>query len=131
MNPFKVKWTLIWSSCILLLCFMPGKSFPSSDWFAIFQFDKWVHAFLFMMLFFIASYEWKKLTIKFSEKRSFYSWIIFAYCLFLGALTELIQHYFIPDRFGDWLDFIANSVGAVLGLFLVTKLQNRIFSSTK
>jgi VanZ family protein len=110
---------------------MPGKSFPSSDWFAIFQFDKWVHAFLFMMLFFIASYEWRKLIIEFSEKRSFYSWIILAYCLFLGALTELIQHFFIPDRFGDWLDFIANSVGAFLGLFLVQKLQNRIFSSIK
>ena len=32
-----------------------------------------------------------------------------------GGLTELMQEFFVPLRTGDWLDFLADSAGALIG----------------
>ncbi|MFB1023313.1 MAG: VanZ family protein [Vicingaceae bacterium] len=44
--------------------------------------------------------------------------IIFAFAL--ASATELIQHYLVPNRTGDWLDFIANCFGLIV-VFLLSK----------
>ena len=33
-----------------------------------------------------------------------------------GGLTELMQEYFVPLRTGDWMDFLADSIGALIGI---------------
>ena len=33
-----------------------------------------------------------------------------------GGLTELMQEYFVPLRTGDWMDFLADSIGAMVGI---------------
>lgn len=33
--------------------------------------------------------------------------------LSLGGIAELIQEYAVPSRFGDWLDFLANTLGVI------------------
>jgi hypothetical protein len=125
----KIKWSLLWSLFILVLCFLPSKSFPSSNWFELFQFDKLVHAFLFMLLYLISVFEQTKIKQK---KRSalailLIDWNVFFYCLILAGGTELIQHYFLEDRYGDYLDFIANVFGIFLALFFWKIFKNRIF----
>lgn len=37
-----------------------------------------------------------------------------------GGLMELLQQYVFITRHGDFLDFAANSVGAILGIFAVS-----------
>ena len=32
-----------------------------------------------------------------------------------GGLTEIMQEYLIPYRTGDWLDFLADSIGTIVG----------------
>ena len=41
------------------------------------------------------------------------------YSIFLGGLMELMQAYCTTYRSGEWLDFVADSVGAVLGLLIM------------
>ena len=33
-----------------------------------------------------------------------------------GGITELMQEYLVPSRTGDWYDFLADSVGTLLGI---------------
>ena len=33
-----------------------------------------------------------------------------------GGITELIQEYITFQRTGDWFDFLADAIGAILGL---------------
>jgi hypothetical protein len=127
----KIKWSLLWSLFILVLCFLPGKSFPSSNWFELFQFDKIVHAFLFMLLYLILVFEQTKIKQK---KKSdlvilLIDWNVFFYCLILAVGTELIQHYFLEDRYGDYLDFIANVFGIILAVFFWEIFKTRIFKN--
>jgi hypothetical protein len=39
--------------------------------------------------------------------------------------SELIQHYLLPHRDGDWRDATADLVGLLLGVLIVTTLQRR------
>lgn len=46
--------------------------------------------------------------------------ITFIISLSLGAATELIQQYIVPMRDGNIYDFIADSVGCILGWGLLS-----------
>ncbi|GHT57445.1 hypothetical protein FACS18945_1770 [Bacteroidia bacterium] len=35
-----------------------------------------------------------------------------------GGLLELLQEYFFPPRTGDWLDFLADIAGVLLGVLI-------------
>lgn len=35
-----------------------------------------------------------------------------------GGLTELMQEYLVKSRTGDWFDFLADSIGAGLGVLV-------------
>ena len=47
------------------------------------------------------------------------------YSLVLGGITELIQEYLVPSRFGDWLDFWANTIGAIAGVLILSLINKR------
>lgn len=46
---------------------------------------------------------------------------ILAITVAYGGLIELYQGYLLSDRVADWIDFLANIIGAVLGV-LITRL---------
>lgn len=46
-------------------------------------------------------------------------------CLLYGALDEIHQ-MFIPGRFAEILDWVADASGAILGVFLVYFLKNKL-----
>jgi len=33
-----------------------------------------------------------------------------------GGITELMQEYLVPTRTGDWVDFLADAIGTLLGI---------------
>ena len=33
-----------------------------------------------------------------------------------GGLTEIMQEYLVPMRTGDWYDFLADTIGTLLGI---------------
>ncbi|CAG5086201.1 hypothetical protein CRYO30217_03042 [Parvicella tangerina] len=92
---------------------MPGKSFPSADWMDWFKLDKWVHAFLYAVLFTL-------LFIPIQERKMIgHARLVLlsvSFCLFLGLFTEIVQGVFLVDRSGDLPDMIANTLGVFLSV---------------
>ena len=54
-----------------------------------------------------------KLSNRFSREQL---WWVLALCLAYGGLIELLQHLFVKNRHGEWLDFFANGLGALIAL---------------
>ncbi|WP_258543234.1 VanZ family protein [Parvicella tangerina] len=111
---FRSFWPAIcWTLLILGLSFMPGKSFPSADWMDWFKLDKWVHAFLYAVLFTL-------LFIPIQERKMIgHARLVLlsvSFCLFLGLFTEIVQGVFLVDRSGDLPDMIANTLGVFLSV---------------
>lgn len=50
------------------------------------------------------------------------TWFIILLCTVYGGIIELLQYYVVPNRAGEWLDFIANTAGAILCMLLVKGL---------
>jgi VanZ family protein len=104
-----VGWTLL----IFILLSLPGSMIPNESTFVIPNFDKVVHIGLFGGFVFIWS-------LYFSVKRgpsrkllrSFF--IIFVIAVLYGIGMEYVQKYFIPLRYYDEGDIIADMIGAGL-----------------
>jgi len=50
---------------------------------------------------------------------------IWLFCVLFGGVIELLQGSMVPGRHGDWLDFLANSIGAMLAVLLWFIYQSR------
>ena len=72
-------------------------------------FDKWAHFVMYGGLSFLLFLESRRfLTLPLSL-------LLLLYACLMGGLMELGQAYLTTYRSGEWLDFLADSVGAVLG----------------
>ena len=91
-------------------------------------FDKWVH---FIMYGGLCCIYWFDFFRNGHTKKDYSKWVIWIVCLpiALGGVMELWQKYLTTCRNGDWIDFIANSVGVFLaiplGLFVIRGIANR------
>ena len=47
-----------------------------------------------------------------------------AFAIFFAILTELIQHFFILNRYGEIMDFAANLLGTLVG-YSVSEEENK------
>lgn len=54
--------------------------------------------------------------------------IIILLCISYGGLIEIMQAKIFSNRSGDWLDFIANSFGCLMGLGLFNKMKSLLNS---
>ena len=75
--------------------------------------DKWTHMVMYGVL---------TLVIWFEYRRSHSSWdtwklLLFAFLapIAMGGILELVQAHLTTCRSGEWLDFVANSIGVCLG----------------
>jgi len=105
---------LIWLIIIIVLSGYPGKNLPKAPFD---EFDKLVHLIIYAILSFLSIMGFSKQSKSFllSKNLQYFSSILFS--VFAGGLIELLQQYVFINRYGDWLDFIANSIGAVIGVF--------------
>lgn len=39
-------------------------------------------------------------------------------CIVFGAAIEIVQHYLVAKRAGDWMDFLANTAGSIVCVLL-------------
>lgn len=96
---------------IWVLCFIPIPETPLSEVRLI---DKWTHIFMFLVLCLSISYEYCKAHQQKAsdEKLLAYAWLLPS---LMGGLIELLQAYCTGGRrSGDWLDFLADVIGATL-----------------
>ena len=90
--------------------------------------DKWVH---FVMYGGMCSVLWFDFFRNGHKHNEFGKWICYiVVCpILLGGLLELGQEYLTTCRSGDWLDFIANSIGVLLAIPVGLLLIRRWFSN--
>ena len=72
--------------------------------------DKGYHS----LAYFVLTLSWLFTFYKKPEKR----YLVFFGCIVLGIVIEVLQHALTIYRTGDYLDVIANSIGALLALFV-------------
>ncbi|HET6243212.1 MAG: VanZ family protein [Bacteroidetes bacterium] len=113
-----IRWNLFpifWSLFILVLCGLPGSDFPDAIKWKLLSFDKFVHAFLFLVLVLLSI---KGLKIQPAFKTLRYNSIKLAlgYAFFLSIITEVLQDQLFIERNADVYDVIANLSGSILGL---------------
>jgi len=50
------------------------------------------------------------------QKRALLLTAIISICY--GGVTELMQEFLVPSRTGDWFDFIADTIGTLIGVLI-------------
>ena len=110
---FSIAWALL----ILLLSLVPGGELPDLSFWTLLTFDKMMHIFMFGILSFR--------TMMGASKQQTLWWLrhhsgIFtlAGVFIFGATIEIMQEYFIQDRYGDWVDLLANTIGTLGGIYI-------------
>ena len=114
---FRYNWPgFVWAVVILILCSIPGTDIISFSLWEILNSDKLAHAFVFFVLsiFLIRGFS-RQYSFDFLRYYPIMSAVILS--ISYGGLTELWQGAMFSYRIPDVLDFIANSVGSVLGIF--------------
>jgi len=108
-----VLWTLI----IFILCCTPGQYIPTTNWLELLSFDKFVHA----SIFFVLTCLWLISLLKINKLSNLSIILILLFCVLYGGLLEIMQATVFSNRSGDWLDFIANSFGCLMGFWFFYK----------
>lgn len=127
MNLYKYLYTEIVTVAIVVLCTIPvPEQAPMSDVPLI---DKWVHMVMYGGLVFVM---WVDRVVRNKQK---FSWVARAvmllYAAALGGAMELVQAYLTTCRSGDWVDFEADVVGALLGVLACMGLNRRLNTYSK
>ena len=80
--------------------------------------DKWTHMVMYAVLAFVVGWE---------HRRSHPSSLILLSLIFpiaLGGLLEIVQNYCTTYRSGEWLDFVADAIGAFVGYVIAIIVRN-------
>jgi len=115
---------VLWAAFIMLLCGLPGKDLPNIDFWEIDIEDKLAHAGVFGILGFLMVYG----SVRRKGRTNLSNMHIYRLMLvaaIYGGLTEIFQELFFPSRFGDVSDFIADALGAFLGILVARKLLTK------
>ena len=116
---------ILWIILIMVLCTLPGNDIPSNSFFEKVHFDKIVHFCLFggiVLLLSLAIYRQKK----YISPATLVILVIMAASY--GLAIEFIQKYWAVGRSFDMYDVIADSLGAIAGVWMF-KITRRLFSS--
>lgn len=111
---------------IFYLCMMPGGNTPSIN---IPNIDKLVHACMYMALAFCISLNLYQEYTEF-DSIAMIMWALVIPILF-GGLIEVMQDKFTLTRSCDFYDFIADSVGAIIGYFFARWFVPRHFKQNE
>lgn len=124
--------TIIWIIIISVLSLLPGNNFKKVEVFDFF--DKIVHFGFYFILSVIVVFDYnRKNKVGFFKARQIanLSFVVLLISLLLGAIIEILQFCCIPNRTGTIGDFIADSLGAAVGmttiLFFFLKIKRPTF----
>lgn len=113
---FGIAWFLL----VTILLIIPGNELPKPQtWLEEIFFDKWIHAFLFGFLAYLFMHGLHKKS-KGSKRLPVFFLSIFLLCSAWGLLTEMIQEQWIKGRGFEWLDWIADTTGALIAFIYCT-----------
>lgn len=106
---------LVWVIIITVLSGYPGRDLPKAPFD---EFDKLVHLVIYAMLSGLILLGF----LKNQKTTTLYCWISIVIATAYGGIVELLQQYIFINRYGDWYDFLANTLGAILGIVIIKGL---------
>lgn len=106
---------VLWTAFIFYALLSEPSAVPKYPWLALPGVDKLVHAILFgveagLIQWYANGRGWKHTV-----------YLNLAWCVLLGGGLELFQYWFIEGRSGDFLDLLADAIGAALVLAVMNK----------
>lgn len=118
---------------ILLLTGLPGSCFPRVK--PVVGLDKVIHLIMYLGFTYISLWGYRK---PYQENGDAYRnkalWLVLVIGILFGALTELMQETLVPSRTGSVYDWIADTIGSLLGVAIYyflhrsrNNLQNQSF----
>ena len=112
-------WTTLVTVAIVVLSTMPiPEEAPLGDVPLI---DKWVHMVMYAGLVFVI---WVDHVVRSKQKFTWMARILMLlYAIALGGAMELVQAHLTTCRSGDWIDFEADAVGALIGKLVCVGLN--------
>ncbi len=115
------KAPLFWGVLIWAFSSIPNSELPDFSLWRLFSGDKLIHAFLYAVLAFLLMGSSLK---QFLYKKIHYNAITFSLItsVLFGTVIELYQEFVLVDRYGDYVDGIANAIGAVIGVMVFRAL---------
>ena len=120
---------IAWFFIVGVLTLMPGSDIPKVGWLdKIENFDKVVHAGLFGGLTFLFCFPYFKASFSYLKKVNYFIRVSLA-AIVWGITVEFIQKYFVTGRSFDLSDWVADSVGALIALWLCIKIVKYHYST--
>ena len=110
---------------VLYLSFAPPSDFNKFPPIQIANLDKYVHLIMYSVLAAILIVDYRSY---YSTKNKQLLFIIFFFCAIFGGVIELIQEKWFYPRSAEWIDWFADIVGSLLGIFFMYINQNRLKS---
>lgn len=111
---------IAWFFVVLVLMCFPGKEIPNVSWLEGINLDKVLHITVFGLLTVLFCWPFHKSSFNKKERLQYFIRIAIATSIW-GLTTELIQRYLIPGRYFDVLDWIADSIGALLAFWFCSR----------
>lgn len=117
-----------WIILILILCTLPGDDIPSNSFLSQIHFDKIVHFGLFggIVLFMSLGVYWH-----YKQISSRTLWLFVVLAAVYGFIIELIQKYWAIGRSFDGYDILADTLGAIAGVFVFKLVHYLFFRKSK
>ena len=121
---------IVWALLILLLSALPGEDFPDLSFWSLLSFDKVIHAFFYavlvelMIVGFIKQYTFRRL--RFSAVT-----VSVILGIFYGGLIEFLQATAFRSRQGDVIDWIADTVGCLVGMLVFYAIYGKNIVANK
>jgi VanZ family protein len=100
---------------ILVLTGLPGSVFPHVK--PALGLDKVVHILMYASFAFLCIWGYREQFVSNGKDYRIKALVLAAVIsIMYGGLTELMQEYLVPMRTGDWYDFLADTIGTLLGI---------------
>ncbi|MBL4593729.1 MAG: VanZ family protein [Flavobacteriales bacterium] len=106
--------SLIWGFIILVISGYPGNYVPKVP---VWQFDKIVHWAVYSVLSVCLLIAWNKQYMNKKNRLKLSLAVVFIGA-FYGGFMEFLQDNIFINRSGNWFDFIANTIGAIMGVLM-------------
>jgi VanZ family protein len=107
-----ISFTLV----ILFLSFVPPAGLKKLPPINILNFDKIVHMLMYSLLTAIIIYDLKNKIAKSAYRKTFIT-TVFLYSIIFGGIVEIMQETWFYPRSAEWIDWIADIIGALIGIF--------------
>jgi len=118
---FSIIYALLWFVFVFVLCSFPGNQIPNFEFLNHISFDKVIHLGMFavQMILIQRAFYFNQFSI------SNYIIPIAELLIFWGMTLEYMQTSFFINRFGEWIDSVANSFGVIAGSYISIKLYTK------